>query len=382
MFTDSLETLRKRRSAKWRTYPADVLPLAVAEMDCALAPPVAAALRAAVDAADTGYSAPWPDLGEAVAGFAERRWGWRVDPTAVTAITDVGVGVVELLRLLARTADAVVISPPVYPPFFDWPGEAGAQLREVPLTAHHRLDLPALQVAFAAHPAVYVLCNPQNPVGRVHTPDELQALVRLAKLYGVTIVSDEIHAPLTLPGATFTPLLTVDGAAEVAVSLVSASKAFNLAGLKCAAIVTGSPAMAALVARLPPDVRWRTGHFGVLASVAAFTEGDSWLDALVTELDVRRTQLGEQLRDRLPKIDWVPPEATYLAWLDCRGLGEGDEPHQTFLSQGRVALEPGVHFGANGAGFARLNFGTRADILDAATTRMADALDHADRLDG
>lgn len=371
MFADSLETLRKRRSAKWRTYPADVLPLGVAEMDCSLAAPITAALRAAVDAADTGYSAAQPELGAAVAGFAARRWGWQLDPGSVTAVADVGVGVVELLRGLTRPADAVVISPPVYPPFFQWPREAGAQLREVPLTAEFRLDLPALEAAFAAHPAVYVLCNPHNPVGRVHTHDELAALVRLARLYGVTIVSDEIHAPLVLPGAQFTPLLSVPGAAGVAVSLVSASKAFNLAGLKCAAIVTGDPALAAVVEGFPPDVRWRTGHLGVLATVAAFTEGDAWLDTLLAELGARRAELGEQLRTRLPKVSWLPPEATYLAWLDCRALGEDDEPRELFLSRGRVGLEPGTRFGARGAGFVRLNFGTSAAILDEATARMA-----------
>lgn len=373
MFTVPIETLRKRRSAKWRTYPADVLPLFVAEMDCSLAPPIVAALREAVDASDTGYAAPVPDLGEAVSGFAARRWGWQVDPAAVTAVADVGVGVVEMLRMLTRPGDAVVISPPVYPPFFGWAPEAGAQLREVPLTAEFRLDLPGLEVAFAARPAAYVLCNPHNPVGRVHTRDELTALVRLAKLYGVTIISDEIHAALVLPGAEFTPLLSIPGAAEVAVSVVSASKAFNLAGLKCAAIVTGTPALAQLVAGFPPDVRWRTGHLGVVATVAAFTEGDAWLDELLKELDARRAHLGDLLRTRLPTINWRPPEATFLAWLDCRALGADDEPRDMFLSRGRVALEPGTNFGAAGAGHVRLNFGTSAAILDEATTRMATA---------
>ncbi len=375
MFADPLETLRKRRSAKWRTYPDDVLPMGVAEMDCSLAPAVTAALHAAVDAADTGYPAAQPALGEAIAGFAARRWGWQVDPGSVTAVTDVGVGVVELLRMLTRPADTVVISPPVYPPFFHWPPEAGVRFREVPLTREHRLDLPALEAAFTTHPAVYILCNPHNSVGRVHTHDELAALVRLARLYGVTIISDEIHAPLVLPGAHFTPLLSIPGAEQIAVSVVSASKAFNLAGLKCAATVTGSPAMAAVVDRLPPDVRWRTGHFGVIATVAAFTEGDAWLDELLAELDARRTELGEQIRTRLPKIHWVPPEATDLAWLDCRALGDDDEPRELFLSRARVGLEPGTRFGARGAGFVRLNFGTSADILDEATARMASATD-------
>ena len=275
---DPLAVLRKRRSAKWQTYPADVLPLTVAEMDFALAEPVAEALHEAVERSDAGYAMPVPGLGRALAGFAASRWNWDVDPASVTAVTDVGVGVVELLRLLARPGDAVVISPPVYPPFFDWVPEAGARLLEVPLAhdaAGWRLDLAALETAFATHPAAYVLCNPHNPVGRVHTADELAALVRLARIYQVTIVSDEIHGPLALPGATFTPLLTVPGAAELAVSVLSASKAWNLAGLKCAAVVTGSPAMAAAVAGLPPDSRWRVGHFGVLASIAAYTQARS-----------------------------------------------------------------------------------------------------------
>jgi len=371
---DPLEVLRQRRSAKWQTYPADVLPLTVAEMDFALAAPVAEALREAVDRSDAGYARAGPDLGKALAGFAARRWNWDIDPMLVAAVTDVGVGVVELLRILARPGDAVVISPPVYPPFFDWVPEAGARLLEVPLActaAGWRLDLAALEAAFAAHPAAYVLCNPHNPVGRVHTADELAALVRLARIYRVTIISDEIHGPLVLPGATFTPLLTVPGAAEVAVSVLSASKAWNLAGLKCAAVVTAAPGMAAAVSRLPADTRWRIGHFGVIAAVAAFTAGERWLDQLLATLDHRRALLSDLLSQRLPMLTWHPPEATFLAWLNCAALGPDNQARERFLGQGRVALEPGLRFGAAGSGYARLNFATSTGILDEATARMA-----------
>ncbi len=371
---DPLSVLRKRRSAKWQTYPADVLPLTVAEMDFALAEPVAEALREAVERSDAGYAMPVPELGRALTRFAGSRWGWDIDPASVTAVTDVGVGVVELLRLLARPGDAVVISPPVYPPFFDWVPEAGARLLEVPLAhgaAGWRLDLTALEKAFAAHPAAYVLCNPHNPVGRSHTADELAALVRLARIYQVTIVSDEIHGPLVLPGATFTPLLTVPGAAELAVSVLSASKAWNLAGLKCAAIVTAAPCMAAVAGRLPPDGRWRTGHFGAIATIAAFTSGGPWLDRLLATLDRRRALLADLLRERLPMLSWHPPEATYLAWLDCSALGPDNQARERFFGRGHVALEPGLRFGAAGSGYARLNFATSAEILDRATAQMA-----------
>jgi cysteine-S-conjugate beta-lyase len=374
VFDLSEAQLRERRSVKWRSFPPDVLPLTVAELDCTLAEPVTAVLRAAVERGDTGYSAAVPELGRAVAGFAGRRWDWAVDPGAVTALTDVGVAVVELLRVLGRPGDPVVISPPVYPPFFDWPAEARLRAHEVPLRRDadgYRLDLDGLAAAFAQHPAAYLLCNPHNPVGRVHTAAELTELVRLATAHRVPIISDEIHAPLVLPGAEFTPLLTLPGAAAVAVSVVSASKAWNLAGLKCAAVVTAAPAMAAVVDRLPPDARWRVGHLGVLAAVAAFTGGEPWLDALLTALDTRRAELGALLAERVPRVRWTPPEATYLAWLDCTALGAGDEPWRRFAEDGKVALERGLRFGAAGAGHVRLNFGTTPAVLADAVTRMA-----------
>jgi cystathionine beta-lyase len=194
----------------------------------------------------------------------------------------------------------------------------------------------------------------------------------LATAYRVVIVSDEIHAPLVLPGATFTPLLSVPGAAGIAVSVVSASKAFNLAGLKCAAVVTAGRRMATAVERFPRDMDGRTGHLGVIASVAAFTDGDPWLAALLHTLDARRTQLGALLRDRLPAISWVPSQATYLAWLDCSALGP--DAREVFLSRGRVAVEPGLRFGAVGAGHVRFNFGTSPSIVDDAVARMAAAV--------
>jgi cystathionine beta-lyase len=374
---EPLEVLRSRRSAKWRSFPPDVLPLPVAEMDFPLAPAVQDVLRAAVARSDTGYSWAVPDLGEALSGFAARRWSWELDPAAVLPVPDVGVGVVELLRALTRPGERVVISPPVYPPFFTWVPEAGRELVEAPLRhgpEGWRLDLAALETAFAAGAAVYVLCNPHNPVGRVHEPDELQALVELATRYGVTIVSDEIHAPLVLPGAAFTPLLTVPGAAQVAVAVLSASKAWNLAGLKCAAVVTASEGMATGAGAMPLDNRWRVGHLGVLASVAALTDDDVWLDRLLVSLDLRRAQLGALLCERLPQVAWQPPEATYLAWLNCTALGEGDAPREQFLEKGRVALEPGLRFGREGGGHVRLNFATSAEVLDEAVTRMAAAI--------
>jgi cystathionine beta-lyase len=160
----------------------------------------------------------------------------------------------------------------------------------------------------------------------------------------------------------------------VGVSLVAASKAFNLAGLKCAQVVTAGSALSSAVSRLPADLRWRVGHLGVLASVAAYREGSGWLDALLCTLGRRHEQLGQLVTQRLPQVRWQHPEATFLAWLDCRGLGEGAQPQQRFLESGRVALYPGPDFGAPGSGWVRLNVATSEEILDEAVTRMAHAL--------
>lgn len=372
---DDLETLRRRRSAKWSLHGTDVLPLPVAETDFALAPVVHDVLADAVARSDTGYAVTTPALGEAVAGFTKRHWDWTVSPEAVHGLPDVGVAAVEMLRTICAPGDAVVISPPVYPPFFHWVDEVRARPVEAPLRrtgdGSWRLDLDAIETAFRQRPRAYVLCSPHNPVGRVHDREELTRLAQLAAEHEVTVIADEIHAPLVLPGAQFTPFLTVRGGADVGVSLVSASKAFNLAGLKCAAVVTASEPMGALAAQLPPDARWRVGHLGLLATVAALTHGDTWLAALTQTLDMRRTQLCTLLAARLPQVRWQSPEATYLAWLDCSDLG--DDPHRLFLDKGRVALERGADFGRGGNRHVRLNFATSEWVLDEAVRRMATA---------
>jgi cysteine-S-conjugate beta-lyase len=371
---EALDVLRRRRSAKWRTYPDDVLPLALAEMDFAIAPEVSDVLRDAVDRSDLGYASPQPGLGEAFSGFAARRWAWDVRPSWVTAVTDVGLGVVELLRVFTRAGDAVVVNPPVYPPFFSWPREVQARRIEVPLALGndgYHLDLLALERAFVTRPAVYVLCNPHNPVGRVHRMEELEAVVELARKYGVKIISDEIFGPLVFPGMTFTPLLKVRGAEEIAVSVLSASKAFNIAGLKCAVIVTGSASMAAVLKHLPGEISWRAGHLGVIASMAAFAQGDNWLDRLLITLGARRALLESLIRERIPTVTWHRPEAGYLAWLNCANFSSNLDLGQMFLTRSRVALESGELYGTGGGGHVRLNFATSAEILDQATAAMA-----------
>lgn len=372
-----LSVLRRRRSAKWREFPADVLPLHIAETDFDLAPPVRAVLEEAVRLSDTGYPADAVGAAVALAQFAGDFWSWTIDPARVGLVSDVGVGCVELLRVVCRPGDRVVVCPPVYPPFFEWLREAGTELVEVPLrhldSGEWRLDIGGLSSAFASGPAAIVLCNPHNPVGRVHSREELAEVAALAVRHRVTVICDEIHAPLVLPGAKFAPFLTVPQGDMVGVSLMSASKAWNIPGLKCAAIVAASEQMYSIVASRPAHERWRgrIGNFGVLGFTAAFREGTPWLLSEIGELDRRRVQLARLLGQKLPAVTWTPPEATYLGWLDCRAYGPADQPQRLFLDQARVALDPGPKFGAGGSGWVRLNFATSSAVLDEAVERMA-----------
>ena len=372
----SLEELRERTSAKWREYPADVLPLFVAETDFPLAPAITAALQRAVAIGDTGYKASRTPLPATYAAFAQRRFGWQVDPARMRSTADVSMGIVEILRRVTRPGDRVVVTPPVYPPFFELVDEAGAEPELVPLVdtgERWELDLDGIRSAFEAGARAILLCNPHNPTGTVHSRASLTALAAIAAEHGASVVSDEIHAPLAQPGAGFTPFLSVgEHAQRVGYAVVSASKAFNLAGLKCALMVTASEETSSLVRGMPDEVEWRTGQFGQLAAIASFSEqSDPWLDGLLHTLDENRTLLHELLARHVPEARYRIPDAGYLAWIDLSDLGWGDNPARRILKEARVALHYGPAFGDEGNGHVRLNFGTSPEIITEAVERIA-----------
>ncbi|MCG7208096.1 MalY/PatB family protein [Streptomyces arenae] len=371
----TLDRLRRRTSMKWRTYPQDVLPVWVAEMDVPLARAVVRAVTDAMELGDTGYPAGTA-YAEALAAFAAKRWDWDgLDVTRTAIVPDVMLGIVEMLRLVTGPGDPVVVNSPVYPPFYQFVGNLDRRVVEAPLGADGRLDLGVLEDTFrglGGARAAHLLCSPHNPTGAVHTLEELTAVTALAERYGVRVVADEIHAPLTAPGTVFVPYLSVPGA-EHGLSLMSASKAWNLAGLKAALAVAG-PGAAADLARLPEEVGHGPSHVGVLAHTAALTDGTAWLDALLAGLDENRRLLAGLLDRHLPGIRYRPSEATYLAWLDCRALGLGDDPAAVFLERGRVAVNSGIPFGTGGAGHVRFNLATSPEVITEAVRRMATAL--------
>jgi len=374
--TEPLDRLRRRTSEKWGAHPSDVLPMFVAEMDYPLAPAIAEALHAAVELGDTGYVNPRDrGAGEAFAAFARDAWDWSPDPARMGITTDVSVAIVEALRRLAAPGDGVIITPPVYPPFFDLVPEAGARVVEVPLLddgAGYALDLDGIDRALAAGARGGLLCNPHNPLGLVHPRSELERLARIVERHGGFVVSDEIHAPLTHPGVAFTPYLSVSDAARAhGIAAESGSKAFNLAGLKAAFLVPESERMAELVRALPEEVTFRTGLFGLMATRAGFAESREWLAGTLAAITANVELLEALLASELPGARLRRPSASYLAWIDLRALGWGDDPAVRILEQARVALSSGPAFGREGRGFVRMNLACAPELVAEAVSRIA-----------
>jgi cysteine-S-conjugate beta-lyase len=374
--TCSLPDLARRKSFKWRTHPPDVLPAFVAEMDFDVAEPIAEAIRAAVALSDTGY-AHVGELGEAFAGFAAGRMGWQVDPAMVFSIPDVMTGIAEVLLGTTPHGSGVVINPPVYGPYFLRLGYIGRQVVPAPLrpvpgsSTGYELDFDVLDAALArGDVSAYLLCSPHNPLGKVWSRDDLMTIADICQRRQVRLLVDEIHAPLVLPGTQFVAFGSLDHEmAERAFIFNSASKGWNLAGLKCGVAVAGSPEIADLL-----NERWEAllaGHHGVLASIAAFRQSLPWLDAAVGQIAENQAVLAKALNEQLPQVRYTPGSASFLAWLDCRELGAGDDPAELFLTRGKVALTSGPFFGAEGAGFARLNIGTSPELITEAVRRMS-----------
>ncbi|UZN03481.1 MalY/PatB family protein [Cellulomonas sp. S1-8] len=376
-FDVTVAEMRRRTSLKWHTYPDDVLPAFVAEMDAAPLDAVVTAVTGAMLAGDTGYEAgPTSRLGtayaEAFAGFAARQHGWDVPVDRTRMLPDVMLGIVEVLGVLSSPGDRVVINPPVYPPFRAFVEHAGRQVVTAPLTTEGRLDLDALDRAFA-DASVYLLCHPHNPTGTLHTRDELRAVGELATRHGVRVVADEIHAPLTVGDEPFVPTTTV---IPDAIALHSASKAFNLAGLKAALAVPG-PAADDL-ARLPEIVGHGVSHVASIAHQAAYQHGDAWLDDVRGAIRSNGDLAAATLAEQLPSARWTRPAATYFAWLDVRETpavaAAGTDPARILLHQGRLAVNSGPTFGAGGDGHVRLNLATSREILTDALARLTTTL--------
>lgn len=371
------EQLRARRTQKWSFYPPDILPMWVAEMDYPLAPPVAAALRRAVEAEVVGYPSA-RQLDELTAEFVAwqgRTHGWTVAPDAVHAVPDVMAGVSLAVRYFSGPTDPVVIPTPVYMPFFDVIALTGRPIVRVPMAwdgARHTLDLPAIDAALAAGGRTVLISSPHNPLGRVYSRDELAGLAAVVERHGARVVSDEIHSPLVFDAPHIPYAAVSPAAAAHSITVTSASKAWNVPGLRCAQVVTTAPGESDAWRAIPYWEKVGVATMGIEAGIAAFRDGDPWREEVVATLAEHRTLVADAVAS-MPGITTVPNEGTYLQWLDCTGLELDVEPTDFFLAEAKVAINPGVPFGAPPHRFGRLNFATTRPLLELGLERIAAA---------
>lgn len=364
---------------KWNRYPADTLPMWVADMDFAVPEQIQAALCTRLAHPVFGYAGPPASLIEAILEMLEVRHGWKVAPEAIVMLPGVEPGFNMALRGLLSPGDGVVVQTPIYAPIRTAPLHWGQRRIEVPLKptpSEFSADLPALENAFAEEGTkAFLLCNPHNPTGKVYDVDELSAIAASCLRHHVLIISDEIHGDLVYEGGRHHPIASLTPEiAERSITLMSASKTYNIAGLKAAFAIVPNAALRQAFVSARAGMVDSVNLMGLVATEAALREGEAWRRALLGYLQENREFLARELTQRFPMIGYQPPQASFLAWLDCRGLALAIEPAKFFLDHARIAVSGGEEFGVLGAGHIRLNFGCRRATLDAALNRLEQAL--------
>jgi cystathionine beta-lyase len=368
-----VERLRRRRTVKWSLYGRDVLAAWVAEMDFDTEPAVRAAIAAAVEREDFGYiPADLDELTTGCAAFMQTQYGWDVAPARVFPVADVLTGIRASFDVFDPERHPVVVPTPAYPPFFEIIELGGRAVEAVPMR-EGCLDVEGIDAALGRGARTVLLCSPHNPTGRVFTATELGALADVVERRRARVVADEVHAPLVYAGARHVPYAMISEAtAAHAITVTSMSKAYNLAGLKCAQVIASNHEDAK---------RWRALRvfevagptpIGIAASIAAYRPSP-WLTELVGYLDANRHFLVERLAQEAPAVTCNLPAATFLAWLDCHAL-QIDDPARFFLDRAHVALSDGPPFGPGCEHHVRLNFATSRGLLDRIVTAMGHAL--------
>lgn len=362
------EDLFRIGGSKWSRM-GDALGAFIAEMDFGLAEPIKARLHESIDLGQSGYLTPrWTqDLQTSTTDFLSGRYGWSVSPDQVHAIPDVLAGMVITMNRHISPDARVIVPTPAYMPFMTLPGAYGHELVQVPMIraeGEWLVDFDALDAAFGEGDLL-VLCNPHNPIGKVYTADELATISEIVERHHGRVFNDEIHAPLTLNGARHIPYPTVsDAAANHSITALSASKAWNLAGYKCAQLVITDGTT------LQPTDLHEPATPGVLANIAAYSDGEPWLAEVITYLEGNQRLIQEMLPTVLPGVEFIPNQGTYLAWLDCTALDLPTSPAKFFLDKANVAVTDGALCGEGGRGSVRLNFATPRPVLAEMLTRM------------
>lgn len=370
---------------KWTRDPADVLPAWVADMDIVPPPFAREAVAELARTGDFGYTREHVgQLPELFCAWQERSHGWAPDPERVVVFNDVLHAIAQSIHLMTDPGDGIVLLTPIYPPFLKALDGSARRSVDVALDPDGwRLDPERLEAAIDERTSAILLCNPHNPTGRVFDAEERAAIARVVVEHDLLLISDEVWGDLLHPGFRHGPMADLGGpdghplrdeVAARTITITSASKSFNLAGLRCAVAHIGSERLARRLEALPPHALGAVGSPGAAAAVACWTEGREWLAAVRAFLTERRDQLAKRLAEDLPLAEYRLAEATYLGWFDLSAYDLGPEPQAWLFDHARVALSPGSDFGPKGAGFVRLNTATSPELLDRIIDRMVEAL--------
>jgi len=368
---------RARRGVKWARHGVDVVPAWVADMD--FDPPTAVldSLRGHLDRGDLGYGPFATDLVEHYANWQERRHHWRPDAERIRAFTSALHALEVALWNTTERGDGVVVFTPIYYPFLDAIRDSGRRRVDVPLDpSGWRIPTDRLDEAIDDTTRVILFCNPHNPTGRVFDDDEVAAVADVADRHDLLVITDEIWGELIHPGAVHRPLAIRDDRFRGRlVTLGSASKTFNLAGLRTAVAHVDHAGLINALDAMPGHLNGSPSTLGIVGTTTAWTECDDWMAAVQRTITVRRDQLAQRLAADAPTVGFEPPEATYLGWLDFRATALGSDPADVLFDRAAVALSSGPEFGPNGAGYARINFATSQKILDEIIDRVAEVVD-------
>ena len=375
-----IDRLRLRAGEKWSHYPPDVLPSWVADMDFEIAAPIRAAVEHCLSVSDCGYPVPADRTGlaEILSERVAERFGWRISPDRVELFTDVVQAIYFGLLALADDGEGVVIQTPIYPPFISATSTTERRLVFCPLSVGpggFEIDFDQMRERIDAGTRVLLLCNPHNPSGRCFTRVELEGLASIALDHDLAIISDEIHADLVFQPHRHIPIASLSPeVAERTVTLMSASKAFNIAGICMAFAVFGGDSIRKRFAKIPRRLRGGVSALSIAAVTAALTDGQPWLDEVLRYLQANRDFVRSHATANWPQAVHFPPQATYLGWFDFRRYELSPSPYAFFLDHARVALGDGARFGDPGRACVRLNFATSRSILEQITGRMDNAL--------
>ncbi|MDQ4214021.1 MalY/PatB family protein [Microbacterium sp. ASV81] len=376
-----IDRMREIGSVKWSAFPGTIGAF-VAEMDFGVAPPIKTALNKAVDDGLLAYlpSAVSTAMAEACARWQDDRYGWEVPVERIRPVPDVLTALRATIDFFTEPGSKIVLPTPAYMPFLTIPAMHDREIIEVPMLledGRHVYDLEGIDRAFADGGGLLILCNPYNPLGRVFTRAELEAVSEVVARHGGRVFSDEIHAPLVFAPHRHVPYASIsEVAAAHTITAASASKAWNLPGLKAAQVILSNDADAEAWKR--PVVAWAehgASNMGVIAATAAFDDGREWLDETLEYLDGNRALLTELLAEHIPGMGYTAPEGTYIAWLDARGLGIEGSPAEFFREKAGVALTDGIACGKAGEGFLRFILATPRPVIEQAVRQMAAALD-------